>query len=216
MLRGFLCAIAIAALVGVPALAAADAADEETRVCPGCGEEISVTEMFCPNCGRYFPDAKPPTKTCPNCGAAVPVALTFCPQCGSYIAGTADREVEAEAVETTAPAAKKAGGRKFGGRFKAGATVASEMTNAGGWLVLGARVSNDVFVGGGFGYQDYPNGTSVPLFFTARAFMASGPLMPLVYGDVGYNIARLKQSFFGHDEASGILVGFGAGLDILF
>ena len=216
MFRGSLCAIMIAALAGVPALGATDAGDEETRVCPGCGEEIPVTEMFCPNCRRYLPDAKPKTRECPECGAAVPVALTFCPQCGNYVAETVDREVEAETVEMTTPAAKKADGRKFGGRFKAGAMVASGMTNPGGWLVLGARMGNEVFVGGGFGYQNYPNGTSVPLFFTARAFMASGPLVPLIYGDVGYNIARLKSSFFGYDDASGILVGFGAGLDILF
>jgi predicted RNA-binding Zn-ribbon protein involved in translation (DUF1610 family) len=208
----------VAVVTAFPAAALADdeaAEVEETRVCPGCGEVIAASSVFCPSCHRYLPDAKVRTITCPDCGAVVLATYKLCPKCGallreSVITGEGG-ESEGIAERKKAPSIKR-----IGGRFKAGTMTGEGFSSVGGWFTLGSRVTKEVFVGGGFGYQDYPNGTSVPLFLAARAYMASGRFIPLIYGDVGYNIARLKHSWAGATDVSGFMVDFGVGLDVLF
>lgn len=212
-------AVALAALVAGSAVAAAAATaeveTEETRICPGCGAEIPASAVFCPNCHRYLPDAKVRTKACPGCGAVVLATYKLCPKCGVLLREPVITSEGGES-EVIAEGEKAPSRRRIGGRFKAGTMTGEGFTSVGGWFTLGSRVTKEVFVGGGFGYQDYPNGTSVPLFLAARAYMASGHFVPLVYGDVGYNIARLKQSWAGAHNVSGIMVDFGVGLDVLF
>lgn len=45
--------------------------------CPSCGNEISGSAKFCPNCGY-----KNEKKTCPECGAKVGISDTVCKECG--------------------------------------------------------------------------------------------------------------------------------------
>ncbi len=218
MLRGMrLCVVACAILVGASIAAAAseEGAAEETRVCPGCGADIPASAVFCPECHRYLPDAKARTIKCPECGSDVLATNRLCPECGALLKEPAitgeggEPKVAAEAGEGSLR-------RGIGGRFKAGTMTGQGFTAVGGWFTLGSRVTDEVFLGGGLGYQDYPNGTSVPLFLAGRAYMSSGRFVPLIYGDVGYNIARLKQSWAGAYDVSGFMVDFGVGLDVLF
>ncbi len=211
-------AVALAALLIGSAVAVAAPGEgqaEETRICPGCGDEIAATEVFCPSCGRYLPDAKLPTKTCPSCGVEVRATHKLCPACGGLMREPVTTET-ALGPEAAADAEEASPGRRIGGRFKAGTMSGQGFTSVGGWFTLGSRVTKEVFIGGGVGYQDYPNGTSVPLFLAGRAGMASGHFVPVVYADVGYNIARLKQSWAGAYNVSGFMVDFGVGLDVLF
>jgi hypothetical protein len=214
-----LCAVACAILIAASAVAAAPAADEgpaeETRICPGCGAEIPASAVFCPNCHRYLPDAKAGTIKCPGCGADVLATNRLCPECGALLREPASAG-EGGPSGNGATADERSSLRRIGGRFKAGTMTAQGFTSVGGWFTLGSRVSDEVFLGGGFGYQDYPNGTSVPLFLAGRAYMSSGHFVPLIYGDVGYNIANLKQSWSGAHDVSGFMVDCGLGLDVLF
>lgn len=220
MLRGMrMLAVALAALAAWSAVGAvaatAEVETEGTRVCPGCGTEIPATAVFCPNCHRYLPDAKLATKKCPGCGADVLAADKLCPECGALMREPVAKARAAEAEGRAAPS-RPEWKTRFSGRFRAGAMVTEGYTVPGGAVVLGARVSEEIAVGGGLGYQSYPNGSSVPLFFAARAFFFPGVIEPSVFGEVGYNVAKLKSSRPGSDDASGFLVGVGLGLDILF
>ena len=204
-----------AAATAFPAVPSAEdnaGEEEETRVCPGCGEVIPASSVFCPECKRYLPDAKVKTATCPECGAEVIWTMTICPECGAYIKENEPRTTSGAADEAAPVISKPEYKKRFSGRFRAGAMTTEGYTVPGGAVVLGARISEEVAVGGGLGYQSYPNASSVPLFFAARAFFFPGVIEPSVFGEVGYNIAKLKNSW----DASGFLVGVGLGLDILF
>jgi hypothetical protein len=210
----------IGAVTAFPAAALADegaAEDEETRVCPGCGAVIPASSVFCPECDRYLPDAKVKTATCPECGAAVVWPETICPKCGAYVGENRPPIKTAEPEER--PPAKPPRPEwktRFCGRFRVGTMMTEGYTVPGGAVVLGARISEEVAVGGGLGYQSYPNASSVPLFFAARAFFLPGTIEPSVFGEIGYNVATLKESVSGKHDASGFLVGVGLGLDIVF
>jgi hypothetical protein len=154
--------------------------------------------------------------TCPECGAEVVATETICPKCGAIIKRTPPRTTAAEPETQAPPAYRPVRDTRFSGRFRAGAMVTEGHTVPSGAVILGARFSDEVAVGGGLGYQSYPNATSVPLFLTARAFFNSGVIEPAVFGEVGYNIAKLKESWPGAYNASGFLVGVGLGLDIVF
>jgi ribosomal protein L40E len=183
-----LCAVALAFLVvasAVAAVAADEGQAEETRICPGCGAEIPVTAVFCPNCHRYLPDAKVVTE-------AEPAAA------------------DAAASRTDEPAR-----RLVTARLKGGILAGSGATIGGGWLFVGLRVAEKVALGGGFGYQDYPNGKSYPISLSVRANLTSGKIAPLIYGDIGYNKAQFKVVYPGGPDPSGVLLGFGGGIDIL-
>lgn len=177
--------VVTAALAGIPALGAAETNDEETRVCPGCGEEIPVTEVFCPYCHRYLPDAKVRAKP------------------------------EREKTEVAAAGEDEPIRRLIGGRVKGGLLAGSGMTNAGLWASLGYRVADQIVVGLTFGYQDYPNGDSFPLCAAFRANLTRGKVSPVVYADAGYNKARFEQSFTGGEDPSGPVIGAGGGLDVM-
>lgn len=190
MLRGMgLFAVALAAVGALSAVAAgqatAEGEEEETRICPGCADEIAATEVFCPSCHRYLPDAKVGTE-----------------------AGRAATDV---AVSRTDEPAR----RLINARVKGGMLAGSGMTNAGGWLFVGFRVAKKVALGGGFGYQDYPNGKSYPISFSLRASLTSGKIAPIVYGDIGYNKGQFKTVYPGGPDPSGVFLSLGGGIDIL-
>lgn len=182
-------AVALAALVAGSAVAAAAATaeveTEETRICPGCGEEIPVTAVFCPNCHWYLPDAK---------------------------IGT---EAVQPAEEVAALAGDEPARRRFAGRVKGGVLVGSGMTNAGVWILAGLRATDLIVIGLGFGYQDYPNGNSFPICAVFRANLTRGKIAPTVYAEVGYNKAKFESSFTGGEDPSGPVIGVGGGLDVL-
>jgi rRNA maturation endonuclease Nob1 len=66
--------------------------NQSTRMCPGCGREISTVHAFCPYCGRprgpadygETPGSFRPLgeRLCPGCGRQISEALRFCPYCG--------------------------------------------------------------------------------------------------------------------------------------
>jgi rRNA maturation endonuclease Nob1 len=66
--------------------------NQSTRVCPGCGREISTVHAFCPYCGKPrgpagFEGATAQSqpqgeRLCPGCGRKIPEGLRFCPYCG--------------------------------------------------------------------------------------------------------------------------------------
>jgi hypothetical protein len=182
-------AVALAAAAALPAVADAAATDEveteETRICPGCGEEIPVTAVFCPNCHWYLPDAKVGTKAV---RPATDVAV----------------------LPSDEPAR-----RRFAGRVKGGVLAGSDMTNAGVWILTGLRATDLVVIGLGFGYQNYPNGNSFPICAVFRANLTRGKIAPIVYAEVGYNKATFDRSFTGGEDPSGPVIGVGGGLDIL-
>lgn len=215
-------AIVVVLAGAVAAFAAAALADDgaaeagETRVCPGCAEVIPASSVFCPECGRYLPDAKVKTATCPECGAAVVWTETLCPKCGAYVKVNQPPVNIPEPERPPPPPSRPEWKTRFSGRFRAGAMMTEGYSVPGGAVVLGARISEEVAVGGGLGYQSYPNASSVPLFFAARAFFLPGTIEPSVFGEIGYNVATLKESWSGAHDASGFLVGVGLGLDIIF
>jgi predicted RNA-binding Zn-ribbon protein involved in translation (DUF1610 family) len=213
--------VLVGAVTALPA--AVSAADEtapneqeETRICPGCGETIPASSVFCPNCHRYLPDAKAKKAICPECGAEVVWPETICPKCGAYVKGNKPPIKIAEPEERPPAAYRPEWKTRFSGRLRAGAMITEGHTVPGGAVILGARISEEVAVGGGLGYQSYPNATSVPLFLSARAFFFPAVIEPSVFGEIGYNVAKLKESWPGADDASGFLVGVGLGLDIVF
>lgn len=213
-----LAVVGVVAAFAAPAVAEEGAAGgEETRVCPGCAEVIPASSVFCPECKRYLPDAKAKTATCPDCGADVVWTETLCPKCGAYVKAYKPPIKIAEPEKPPPPARSRPEWKtRFSGRFRAGAMMTEGYTVPGGAVVLGARISEEVAVGGGLGYQSYPNASSVPLFFAARAFFFPGTIEPSVFGEIGYNVAKLKESWAGAEDASGFLVGVGLGLDIVF
>ncbi len=190
MLRGMrLFAVALAALAAwsaVTAVAAtAEVETEETRICPGCGAEIAVTAVFCPNCHRYLPDAIPGAKAKP------------------------------EANEVGVLPGDEPARRRFAGRVKGGVLAGSGMTNAGVWALAGLRATDLIVIGLGFGYQNYPNGNSFPICAAFRANLTRGKIAPIVYAEVGYNKAKFEQSFTGGEDPSGPVIAVGGGLDVL-
>ncbi len=66
--------------------------DQSTRICPGCGRELSTVHAFCPYCGvprgpgvNSSTSGSTPSqgeRNCPGCGRNIPEGLRFCPYCG--------------------------------------------------------------------------------------------------------------------------------------
>ena len=55
-----------------------DEPKQELVECSNCGNKISATSKFCPECGK----AQSTTKFCPECGSKVSSNSKFCPECG--------------------------------------------------------------------------------------------------------------------------------------
>lgn len=195
----------------------------QTRACPGCGETIPVTAVFCPKCGRYLPDAKPATIACPSCGAVIPAAKITCPKCGAYTktasptapaSGTTAAPSSTTNPATANPATaapEKKSGSGLHGVLRGTALKHKEFTSGGGWFALGGLTKDNILLAGGFGYESYPNASGVPLFVTARFDFAPWVVAPGLYFDAGYCIRKLKSI---SKDASGLLFGSGLSLNI--
>lgn len=55
-----------------------DEPKQEVVECSNCGNKISATSKFCPECGK----PQSTTKFCPECGSKVSSNSKFCPECG--------------------------------------------------------------------------------------------------------------------------------------
>jgi hypothetical protein len=162
---------------------------EDTRVCPGCGEEIPATSTFCPSCHRYLPDAKVKTEYQERTGAK-------------------------ERKPVREPARRWLAGNVVGGYM--GGTESA--TASGVWATLGLRPTDLLVLGPGVGYQIYPNGGSMPIYFGLRRYLSRTTYPPLIYFRTGYNKGWLKDAgfpFTGEEDPSGMFVGAGGGLDFL-
>lgn len=206
-----------------PNAASEQPTEGQTRACPGCGETIPVTAVFCPKCGRYLPDAKPATIACPSCSAVIPAAKISCPRCGAYTktaspatpAGGTTATPPSTTTPATAnpatPAPAKKSGSGLHGILRGGAMVYNEATCGGGWFGLGGLTKDKILLAAGFGYESYPNAAGVPLFVTARFDFVPWVFAPGLYFDAGYCIRKLKSI---SKDASGLLFGSGLSLNI--
>jgi len=170
--------VSLTAAEGTGTPAAAEA-QEETRVCPGCGATIPVTAGFCPQCRRYLPDAK--------------------------IIPSAARPGEPKEPVPLPPRGRLA--INGGAAFLFGSSSAVGVT-----AEVGVRAAPEVIIGGGTGYEDYANGRGIPVYFNIQREYIRRTVSPSVYGNLGFNFAQLKHSFFGHKDTSGAVFGFGGGL----
>ena len=93
--------IALGALGGVPTVAPASAPASAAQPaaptqpaaaaqpaatgphCPKCGNALSPTAKFCPDCGTPAPHER----HCPQCGSLVADGAKFCPECGTKLEG---------------------------------------------------------------------------------------------------------------------------------
>ncbi|MCR5663687.1 MAG: zinc ribbon domain-containing protein [Oscillospiraceae bacterium] len=58
--------------------------------CPGCGAELPIQSLFCPQCGRQLPPPPAPAPkedVCPTCGKPAPKGTVFCCYCGTRLDG---------------------------------------------------------------------------------------------------------------------------------
>ena len=55
---------------------------EKQRFCMHCGNKMSFTSKYCPECGKS-PPAGVDTKACKNCNAVIPAVANFCAECGA-------------------------------------------------------------------------------------------------------------------------------------
>ena len=66
--------------------------------------------------------------------------------------------------------------------------------------------------GAGVGYENYPNGTMIPIYFNFKANTSTAPLIPYTYADFGYSFGSI-DGVDGFD-AGGLMYGGGVGLKI--
>lgn len=73
--------------------------------------------------------------------------------------------------------------------------------------------SNTIGLGAGTGYESYPNGSVIPLYFDLRTFLTDeNKINPILFGELGYSIAKIND-VDGWDKG-GIMYKFGAGVNI--
>ena len=65
-------------------------ADEETKLCPYCGEEILAVAKKCKHCGEFLKEENEPedlseTKQCPFCGEEIQYSAIKCKHCGEFL-----------------------------------------------------------------------------------------------------------------------------------
>lgn len=52
---------------------------EETDECPGCGQQVEGSFLYCPDCHTRL------KKACPDCGRALRLHWSICPYCGETV-----------------------------------------------------------------------------------------------------------------------------------
>jgi len=52
---------------------------EETDECPGCGQQVEGSFLYCPDCHTRL------KKACPDCGRALRLRWSICPYCGETV-----------------------------------------------------------------------------------------------------------------------------------
>jgi hypothetical protein len=173
----------------------------ETQKCPQCGYENKAGLKYCVACGAPLDSDAAEWKSCPRCGRKVRAESDFCSGCNySFVA---EKRIKKDSVRTG-----------FVGTAKFGLL---SLTGGGGnppgfYVTFGKFVSDQISTNGGLGYESWPNGYSVPLFFRFKMHFLSGSISPTIYADVGYHISKLKDYYIS-DDASGVVVAFGGGAD---
>ncbi len=74
---------------------------EESEECPGCGQHVDGSFLYCPDCHTQL------KKPCPECGKPLRLHWSLCPYCGASVASPAGQPVSSpgktRAVEDTPP-----------------------------------------------------------------------------------------------------------------
>lgn len=75
---------------------------EEPEECPGCGQRVKGSFLYCPNCHTRL------KKACPQCDQPLRLNWSICPYCGARVTpqalDTASPSVEEEGSEEVVPA----------------------------------------------------------------------------------------------------------------
>lgn len=75
---------------------------EEPEECPGCGQRVSTTFLYCPDCHTRL------KKPCPECDSPLRLHWSLCPYCGASVTPQVVEPVstsrEERPVEDVAPA----------------------------------------------------------------------------------------------------------------
>ena len=68
---------------------------EEPEECPGCGQRVDGSFLYCPDCHTRL------KKACPECGKALRLHWSICPYCGASVTPQAVEPVSTSAEETS-------------------------------------------------------------------------------------------------------------------
>lgn len=80
--------------------------------------------------------------------------------------------------------------------------------------ISGAMLSEDVSLGLGLTYDNYPNGSMLPIFLDMRGYMIRGRVRPVLFADAGYSLGWIK-GVHGSDWG-GFMLNAGLGISVGF
>lgn len=96
--------------------------------------------------------------------------------------------------------------------IKFGTLSAPEETMFSLYYESSIQSSENFAWGVGVGYENYPNGTMVPVYVNLKASTSTAPVIPYTYADFGYSFGNI-DGVEGFD-AGGLMYGGGVGLKI--
>lgn len=101
---------------------------------------------------------------------------------------------------------------KLYGLIKSGVLVSEGTYFYTGKGLIGFK-NNSLGLGAGTGYENYPNGSVIPLFGDLRIFLSNdNKINPLFFGELGYSVAKVNN-VDGWDKG-GLMLQVGAGVNV--
>jgi hypothetical protein len=80
--------------------------------------------------------------------------------------------------------------------------------------ISGAMLSEDVSLGLGLTYDNYPNGSMLPIFLDVRGYMTHGRVRPVLFADAGYSLGWIKG--LSGSDWGGFMLNAGLGISVAF